>query len=109
MIFFVKFLIMTIIRMAIYSDDEKSVSPRRQYLNSDEKYTESNKEFEKYLNKHKVKHSFLKKGTGKLASSNHGITEYAAKRKNKIYQEQEKLEHNPVYLQDPFEYKYGKK
>ena len=58
-------------------------------------------------NKPKVVHPYLKKGQGKLASSNHGITEFAKKRKAEIYASQEKLERNPTYLNDPIGYKYG--
>lgn len=57
----------------------------------------------------KIVHPYLKKGQGKLASSNHGITEFAKKRKENIYTSQEKLERNPKYINDPFGYKYGLK
>jgi hypothetical protein len=36
--------------------------------------------------------NFLKKGKGKLASQNHGITEFAKKRQEKIIKEQLEIE-----------------
>ena len=38
------------------------------------------------------KFQYLKKGEGKLASNNHGITEFSKKRKQKIVKEQEERE-----------------
>lgn len=39
-----------------------------------------------------AKFKFLKKGQGKLASHNHGITKFAKQRKEKIIREQEQRE-----------------
>jgi hypothetical protein len=50
-------------------------------------------------------YKFLKKGSGCLASSNHGKTEYAEKRKQQIIDEQEERERQ--YYED--EYFYEKK
>jgi len=50
-------------------------------------------------------YKFLKKGSGCLASSNHGKTKYAEKRKQQIIDEQEERERQ--YYED--EYFYEKK
>jgi beta-lactamase regulating signal transducer with metallopeptidase domain len=42
------------------------------------------------------KHPYLRKGEGKLASQDHGITSFSLKRKQKIIQEQEEREANPI-------------
>ena len=39
-----------------------------------------------------VKHPYLKKGQGKLASDYHGVTEFSKQRKEKIIREQEERE-----------------
>jgi len=46
--------------------------------------------------------SYLKKGKGKLASDNHGITHFAIQRKEKIIKEQlerEKININNCYIE----------
>ena len=41
-------------------------------------------------------HPYLRKGGGKLASHDHGITRFSLQRKQKIIQEQEEREANPI-------------
>ena len=41
-------------------------------------------------------HPYLRKGGGKLASHNHGITSFSLQRKQKIIQEQEEREVKPT-------------
>jgi len=44
----------------------------------------------------KSKFTYLRKGEGKLASHDHGITNFSLQRKQKIIQEQEEREANPI-------------
>ena len=43
-------------------------------------------------------HPYLRKGGGKLASQDHGITRFSLQRKQKIIQEQEEREANPIVV-----------
>jgi hypothetical protein len=43
---------------------------------------------------------YLKKGEGKLASNNHGVTAFSLKRKDKIIREQLEREKQPVKKPD---------
>ena len=44
----------------------------------------------------KITYPYLRKGEGKLASHDHGITSFSLQRKQKIIQEQEEREANPI-------------
>jgi hypothetical protein len=75
------------IKMSFFSKDEDLNKPVRtfNYL----KKGEGRKAHERNKGKNFV---YLKKGEGKLASSNHGVTKFAEKRKQQIIDEQEQRE-----------------
>ena len=103
MIFFGNFILDNLFNMTFYNDNvSEAQSPI--HHNSNAK-GDKGKSYDD--SKSKIVHPYLKKGNGKLASSNHGITEFSKKRKEAIYDSQEKLESNPRYINDPFGYKYG--
>jgi hypothetical protein len=103
MIFFGNFILDNLFNMTFYNDNvSEAQSPIHHNTN-----TKGDKGKSYDDSKSKVVHPYLKKGQGKLASSNHGITEFAKKRKENIYASQEKLERNPSYINDPIGYKYG--
>jgi hypothetical protein len=92
--------------MADNSDDEKSHFDIDDYDEAKESFYKE--KFDKFIEKQKQKKMFLKKGEGKLASNFHGVTDYAKKRKEKVYDSQKKLEDDPIYINSPISYKYRK-
>ena len=105
----VKIIIKLFNTMSDISDDEKNRSLDKDIYDYEAKETYYKNKFDNYVDKHnKKKRIFLKKGEGKLASNYHGMTEYAYKRKKKVYEFQEKLEQDPNYIDNPIDYKYRK-